>query len=183
MEFMLDRTKKYYCFAFVLYEDSHDYDYFSILDYITKNWTTYGYIEHSPEKDETKYHTHVLVQFPNKRYITAISKEIGLAENYIQPCNFIPYMRYLIHYDNEDKIHYSPNDVHGPIRLKLIKNIKGSLEEEEQAQFITDYIFKTEGHLTLYNLANFVIINGYYSCFRRNYIFFKDLLLEKNKYI
>lgn len=177
----MDRKSKHYCFAFILYKDSTTYNYDNILDYIRHNWTSYAYIEHSPELDEKKFHTHVLVQFPNKRYLTAISKEIGLEENYITPVNFIPYLRYLIHYDDEEKKQYSPNEVIGPLQKKLISLIKNSSTDEEGAQQIFNYITSTPHSLTLQELSHFVFINGLYGSFRRNYIFFKDLLLDHNK--
>lgn len=181
MEKVFDRKKKYYCFAFVLYKDSTTYSYDNIIDYIRHNWTNYGYIEHSPEVDEHKNHTHVLVQFPNKRYISAISKEIGLEDNYITPVHFIPYLRYLIHYDDEEKKQYNPHEVFGPLQYKLLSLIKNSTNEEESAQQIFNYIVSYPTQLTLQELCNYIFINGFYSSFRRNYTFFKDLLVDHNK--
>lgn len=179
---MLDRKKKYYTYAFMLYKDSLTYDYNKIIDYIIKNWDSYAYIEHEPEKDETKKHTHVLVHFDNKRYISAINKEINIGVNYIQPCNLIPYLRYLIHYDDEDKIQYSPDEVFGPLKKKLLEILqKDKMSEPEQVSCITDFIFEFDGFLTISHLIQFVLSNGCYSSFRRNYIFFKDLVLEHNK--
>lgn len=177
----MDRTKKYYCFAFILYRDSTTYNYDSIIDYIRQNWTTYGYIEHSPELDEKKYHTHVLVQFPNKRYIRAISKEIGLEDNYIQPVHFIPYLRYLIHYDDEEKTQYSPFDVKGPLQDKLMKLIQSSSADSERAENIFQYITSYKGFITLTEVSNYVYTNGLYDSFRRNYSYFKDLIYDHNR--
>lgn len=180
---MFDRKKKYYTYCFVIYKDSLTYDYNKMLDYITKNWEDYAYIEHEPEKDEKKKHTHILVHFKNKRYISAISKEIGLEENYIQPCNLVPYLRYLIHFDDEDKIQYSPYEVQGPLQPKLLEVIKSKRTEIEQVSTIVDFIVEYDGNLQLFTLSQFVLRNGCYSAFRRNYIYFKDLVLEKNKFI
>lgn len=177
----MDRTKKYYCFAFILYRDSTIYDYDSILDYIRQNWTTYAYIEHSPELDENKYHTHVLVQFPNKRYIQAISKEIGLESNYIQPVHLLPYLRYLIHFDDEEKIQYSPYDVHGTLQPKLLGLIQSSTTDSEKAESIFQYICNFKGWITIVDVSQYVYTNGLYDSFRRNYIYFKDLISDHNK--
>lgn len=177
----MDRTKKYYCFAFILYRDSTVYDYDAILDYIRQNWTTYGYIEHSPELDENKYHTHVLVQFPNKRYIHAISKEIGLESNYIQPVHFLPYLRYLIHYDDEEKTQYSPYDVKGPLQDKLLSMLSSSTSDADNAMTIFEYICSYKGLISIVNVSQFVYTNGLYDSFRRNYAYFKDLIYDHNK--
>lgn len=180
---MIDRKRKYYTFNIILYRDSLDYDYDKIIKYIVQNWSQYGYIEHQPEKDQKKVHTHVLVHFPNKRYINAISKEIGVKDNYIQPSNLIPFLRYLIHYDDEDKIQYSPYEVVGPLQEKLLEVIKSNKSETQQVSMILDYIFEYKGTLHYCTLSQFVVQNGLYSAYRRNYSFFKDLVLEHNKYI
>lgn len=180
---MFDRTKKYYTFNIVLYEDSLDYDYLKIIDYVVKNWEQYAYIEHQPEKEDSKVHIHILVHFPNKRYISAIAKELNIKDNYIQPTNLVPFLRYLIHYDDEDKMQYNPNEVHGPLQAKLMEVIKTKKNESEQVSIILDYIFEYKGILHFCTLSQFVVKNGVYSAFRRNYIFFKDLVLEHNKYI
>lgn len=180
---MFDRTKKYYTFCFILYRDSLDYDYDILIAHIVQNWTNYAYIVHSPEKDEKKEHTHVLVHFDNKRYIKAIAKELGLADNYIQPCNLIPYLRYLIHFDDEDKTQYSPYEVVGPLQSKLLTIISSKKDEVEQVSCIMSFIFEFTGFLHITDLSQFVINNGLYSAFRRNYNFFKDLVLEHNKFL
>lgn len=179
----MNRKNKYYTFCFILYKDSLTYDYSKILGYIESSWASYAYIVHSPEKDESKEHIHVLVHFDNKRYISAISKEIGLEENYIQPCNLIPYLRYLIHFDDEDKIQYSPYEVYGPLQSKLLSCIKSKKEEHEQVACIVSYIAEFTGTLHIFTLTQFVLENNLYSAFRRNYVFFKDLVLEHNRYL
>ena len=176
--------KKYYTYAMVLYKDSTTYDYQKVIDYIEKNYKYYAYIEHKPEKDQTKEHTHLLVHFDNKRYASAISKELNVGVNYIQNANLIPYLRYLIHFDDEDKIQYSIEEVHGPLFNKLKDIIsKDTKTESEQVAEIMSYIFESNEWLYVTNVAQFVLNNGCYSAFRRNYSFFKDLVLEHNRHM
>lgn len=178
---MIDRTKKFYTFNLILYKDSMDYDYEKVLNYIVQNWQRYAYIEHDPEKDETKKHTHVLVHFDNKRYISAISKELQIKDNYIQPSNLVPFLRYLIHLDDEDKIQYSPYEVKGPLQQQLLEIISSNKSSEvEQVSIITSFIFEFYGRLSVTELLQFVLRNGCYSAYRRNYAMFKDLLLDHN---
>lgn len=175
--------KKYYTYAMVLYKDSTTYDYDKVINYIEKNYKYYAYIEHKPEKDQTKEHTHVLVHFDNKRYATAISKELNVPINYIQNANLIPYLRYLIHYDDEDKIQYSPTEVNGTLTYKLIELLnKTNQTESELVAQIMSFIIDYDGWLTVTDLSQFVLMSGTYSAFRRNYSFFKDLLLDHNKH-
>ena len=175
--------KKYYTFAMVLYKDSTSYDYDKIITYIEKNYKYYAYIEHKAEKEETKPHTHVLLHFDNKRYNTGVAKELNIPSNYIVHANLIPYLRYLIHFDDEDKIQYNIEDVHGTLTSKL-KDIlsKDKKTESEQVAEIMSFIFESDKWLYITDLAQFVLRSGTYSAFRRNYNFFKDLILDHNKH-
>lgn len=175
--------KKFYTFAMVLYKDSTTYNYEKIIDYIEKNYKYYAYIEHEPETEDSKYHTHVLVHFDNKRYNTGVAKELGLAPNYIVNANLIPYLRYLIHFDDEDKKQYSVEQVHGSLapRLRDILS-KDKKTESEQVAEIMSFIFESDKWLYITDLAQFVLSNGTYSAFRRNYNFFKDLVLDHNRH-
>lgn len=175
--------QKAYTFALILYKDSLNYDYNKVIDYIEKNWKYYAYIEHQPEKDESKEHTHLLVHFDNKRYPTAISKEIGVPENYIQKANLIPYLRYLIHLDDEDKIQYSIDSVHGSLQKKLREvMLSDKMSESEQVSVICAYIFEYDDYLSHSILIDFVLQNGCYSAYRRNFLLFKELVLEHNRH-
>lgn len=178
---MKDRNKKYYTFALILYRDSLSYDFNKVISYIEKNWTTYAWIVHEPDEEVNKEHVHVLVHFDNKRYISAIAKELNIGDNYIQPCNLVPYLRYLIHFDNEEKTQYSPYEVHGSLQPRLLEVIKTKRVESEEVAIILSYISDYTGTLQLFTLTQFVLSSGVYSTFRRNYIFFKDLVLEHNK--
>lgn len=174
--------KKYYTFAMILYKDSLTYDYKKIIDYIEKNFKYYAYIYHDEDIETKKPHTHVLMHFDNKRYITALAKELNIPHNYIINVNFIPYLRYLIHFDDEDKKQYSIDDVKGTLtsRLRDIIN-KDNKTESEQVAEIMSYIFESDKWLTITDLSQFVLSSGTYSAFRRNYYFFKDLLLDHNR--
>lgn len=175
--------KKYYTFAMVLYKDSTSYDYDKIINYIEKNYKYYAYIEHDEDVDNKKVHTHVLMHFDNKRYNTGVAKELNIPSNYIINVNLIPYLRYLIHFDDEDKKQYSLDDVHGPLKLRLQEIISSNKKTEtEQVCYIISYISDSKQWLTITELSLFVIQNGCYSAFRRNYSFFKDLVLDHNKH-
>lgn len=175
--------KKYYTFAMVLYKDSTSYDYYKVINYIEKNYKYYAYIEHDEDLDNKKEHTHVLMHFDNKRYNTGVSKELNVPSNYIVNANLIPYLRYLIHYDDEDKKQYSVEQVKGTLQLRLkeiISNTKKS--ETEQVAYIISFIADYKGWLSITDLSQFVLQSGSYSAFRRNYLFFKDLILDHNRH-
>lgn len=175
--------KKYYTFAMVLYKDSTSYDYKKVIKYIEKNYKYYAYIEHEPDSESGKKHTHVLMHFDNKRYNTGISKELNIPANYIVNANLIPYLRYLIHFDDEEKRQYPIDAVKGSLAFRLreiISNDKRS--ETEQVSSIISFITDFKGWLFMTDLTQFVLLNGCYSAYRRNYTLFKDLVLEHNRH-
>lgn len=176
--------KKYYTFAMVLYKDSTSYDYKKVIKYIEKNYKYYAYIEHDEDTENKKKHTHVLVHFDNKRYNTGVAKELNIPANYIVNANLIPYLRYLIHFDDEDKKQYSIDAVHGSLVCRLREIISNDKKSEiEQVSSIISFITDYKGWLYITDLSQFVILNGCYSAFRRNYTFFKDLVLDHNRHM
>lgn len=175
--------KKYYTFAMILYKDSEVYDYNEVINYIEKNFKYYAYIEHEKDDEVKKNHTHVLMHFDNKRYNTGVSKELGVPSNYIVNANLIPYLRYLIHFDDEDKKQYSVDLVHGTLQLRLKEIISQDKKTEtEQVSYIISFITDSKSFLSITDLSLFVLQNGCYSAFRRNYLFFKDLVLDHNRH-
>lgn len=175
--------KKYYTFAMVLYKDSTSYDYYKVIDYIEKNYKYYAYIEHDKDLDNLKHHTHVLMHFDNKRYASGVAKELQVPSNYIVNANMIPYLRYLIHLDDEDKHQYSIDEVKGSLVPRL-REVASSYKksEVEQVSYIISFITDSKSFLSITELSQFVLQNGCYSAFRRNYYFFKDLVLDHNRH-
>lgn len=177
-------NKKSQAFAMVLYKDSSSYDYNAIIEYITKNYSQYAYIEHKAEKEDLKDHTHVVMYFPNKRYGTSIAKndfKSNVIDLKLVPCNLIPMLRYLIHYDDEDKIQYSIDNVKGTLVDKLEKSIMGKKSELEYLRDIVDLINDTKGKITYKVLFNYCITFNYISAYLRYYGIIKDLVIEHNQ--
>ena len=176
---MKEENYKAYTFALILYKDSEVYDYNNVIDHITLNYLKYAYIEHEPEKEETKKHTHVLIHFDNKRYRNSIASELGIPINYIQKAQLKPYLRYLIHYDDEDKIQYTYDKVHGTLKNMLIDCTKSNSEEANFSEIVL-YISKCERKITFQELTCYCLENGMYSVYRRNISAIKTLLKEHN---
>lgn len=171
--------KKYYTYAMVLYKETESYDYNEVIKYIENNYENYAYIVH--DRDDKKIHTHVLVHFKNKRYATAISKELGVPINYIEKANLIPYLRYLIHFDDEDKFQYNVDDVRGPMKKQLISILDPKLDEVEQVSIISSFIFENSDYLSHTSLLQYVLRVKCYSAYRRNFALFNQLILEHNR--
>lgn len=170
---------KFYTYAMVLYKDTETYNYNKVIKYIENNYEQYAYIVH--DKDDKKVHTHVIIHFKNKRYATSISKELGVPLNYIEKCNLIPYLRYLIHIDDEDKHLYKLDEVKGTLKDKLKTILEPKLEEVEQVSIISSYIFESNDYLTHTLLLQYILKVGCYSAYRRNFSLFNNLILEHNK--
>lgn len=167
------------CFALILYKDSENYDYNKVLEYITTSFDKYAYIEHLPEKDETKKHTHVLLYFTNKRWLSALSKELGIPQNYIQSAKLKPYLKYLIHFDNEEKIQYSIEDVKGTLNDLLVDLISDNSELNNFSEIFL-YIQSYEGKLSFTTLTSYIISKNMYSTYRRNINAIRILINEHN---
>lgn len=157
------------------------------LDFIIHNFENYIYILHDRDiKDDgeiKKEHYHVILHFPNARTIKTLSKKINVEENnfYIIK-SFTGQLRYLIHYDDDEKTRYNVEEVKGTLFMlsKFKRSIKGSQDETADVSQIYEFIFDNDiSDLTI--LLDFVLDNNLYSSFRRNYCMFKDLLSLNNR--
>lgn len=157
------------------------------LDFIIHNFENYIYILHDRDiKDDgeiKKEHYHVILHFPNARTIKTLSKKLNVEENnfYIIK-SFTGQLRYLIHYDDDEKTRYNVEEVKGTLFMlsKFKRSIKGSQDETADVSQIYEFIFDNDiNDLTI--LLDFVLDNNLYSSFRRNYCMFKDLLALNNR--
>lgn len=70
-----------------------------------------------------------MLRFKNSRWSSAICKELGIKENYIEEVKkFNNAIQYLIHYNDPDKYQYNIEDVKGNLAIKL-KDIINSIEK------------------------------------------------------
>lgn len=152
------------------------------LDYIIHNFENYIYILHDRDFNENgeikKSHYHVILHFDNARTIKTLAKKINVEENlfyHIKSLN--GQLRYLIHYDDDDKQRYEIIEVKGTLYMvsRFKKAIKGSQDEVADVSQIYEFIY-TNDNINLDDLIQFVLDNNLYSSFRRNYSMFKDLL-------
>lgn len=155
------------------------------LDFIKHNYKNYIYILHDRDikEDNTlkKAHYHVLLYFPNQKSLSALKNQLKLNDSdFYEIKSMSGQLRYLIHFDDDDKYQYSKDDVFGT-RFMLEKfnlSIKNLRSETEESSAIVEFIFD-DGVFTLYQVFQFVIDNDIYATYRRNYSMYKDLLKEK----
>lgn len=181
-------------FNLLLYPNE-DPTHASALEYIQSNYR-YASICHSrdtfTEADEKtnpehkagtlkKPHTHVVVQFTQARWRSALAKELGIPENYIDRCRSLESsLRYLVHADHSDKVQYETSEVAGPLKVVLDKCLMNVTEDERILQIcalLDDFVTP----VSVSAFVRLVCERGYYSDFRRSASVFLRLIQEHNE--
>lgn len=168
-------------FSFILYEE--DKEQMKGMNYIIQNYK-YARIYHDKDKEESgeikKPHYHIVMFVGNNpRNRKAISKEVGIKENYIEGCNKEKMLLYLIHYNNPEKTQYDIEEVDGELQKELIKIIESKTSnQKDKLEVILNKIYKEN-----YNLAQMVdycIKNNYYEVLKQNQYLITKLITERN---
>ena len=107
-----DLNKRSRLFTLVLYPDSTSYDFEEVMRNI-KSYKKWAYAMHDKDIKEDsqeikKIHYHIVIKTDNATTISALSKKLGITDNYIEKVrNERSMIRYLIHLDDSDKYHYN----------------------------------------------------------------------------
>ena len=175
--------RHYFILLYPLEDESHRL----ALNHIIKHYQ-YAFITHNQDLDSSdklkKSHIHCLVSFPNARHLSAVSKELNISDNYLQPCNsFNNSLYYLIHFNEPTKYQYSIDEVIGPLKPKLIKLINYSKLEEEEV--LTDLFNYIDSHHYLYfkTLCFYILEKGYWRFFKSNRFIISNYLDEHNNHV
>ena len=160
-------------FNILLYKNTTSYDYDEVL-FRLNEYKYYAWIEHKPESEEKRYHTHLFIHLDNACTISAIANNLGIPENFVQETKSVrSSCRYLTHIDYPDKIQYDYNDVHisTMFERKFKKNFE-DLETEEQIisnifQFIDNLHFDYHYNYALRVLIQWINLNVYDTIFKR----------------
>lgn len=164
--------KKYRCFTFVAYDDSKFYDFNTLL-FNLKTYKNWAYVKHLPESNEKVSHYHFIIKLDNATSVEGVSKKLGIPKNYIQYVrNERAMCRYLIHYDDPQKIQYNFEDIRVS-RLwerKFKKHFEDLKSEEEIIQDI--YYWISNNHYNTYQeklmyLIMWVNLSSYDSVYKR----------------
>ena len=163
-------------FSIILYKDSESYDFNECIKCI-KGYKFYAYCKHdmdlTSEGLEKKTHYHIVLKLDNASTIKALSKKIGVPENYIQNIrNERSYIRYLIHFDDEDKYQYEFEDIISSRSYQ--RYIKKCFEDKETEEQIISNINDFINHLSgvpysqaLFTLIAYVNDNAYDTIYKR----------------
>lgn len=175
-------NKRYYCVELILYLDNESH-LLLLKDLIEKYH--YAYILHDKDKNDDgtlkKPHYHLLLFFKNARWGSSILNDIDIDNpNLIEfRENKASAIQYLVHSNNLDKFQYDYTDIITDINIDLYFN-KLKNKEDTDIAIIFDYIVNYSGILYYIQLYNYVLSNGLWSSYRRNYSIIKDLVNEHN---
>lgn len=169
----------------ILYSDSKSYDFDSVFQ-IIKSYKFYAYIKHQPDNDIKKVHYHVNLFLDNPTTRHALSKKLGVPENFIESISNVRVMnRYLTHIDFPERIQYSINDVF--VSSSYFKKFKKCYDDLETESEIIDKIFsKIDDLISQFSyfdctkiLLKWCSDNCYESIFKKYYVLFLDYLKGK----
>ena len=184
---MEDTKGRYRLFSIIVYEDSESYNINDILFNI-KSQKYYAYIIHNKDKDKKglilKNHYHIIIRLENASTIDALSKKLGVPSNYIQRIkNERAYIRYLIHFDNQEKYQYQLEDIMCSryYQRKIMKAFEDLETEEDIIIKIYDKIdklnsLKLDKRESIFQLIQFVNVNCYDTIYKRYRQEFLNLL-------
>lgn len=169
-------------FNILLYKDTTSYKYKDVI-FKLNEFKYYAYIEHKPETDEKKEHTHLFIHLDNACTISAVANNLGIPKNFVQETKSVrSSCRYLTHIDYPNKIQYDYKDVHisTMFERKFKKNFE-DLETEEQIinnifEFIDNLHFDYTYNYAMRVLIQWVNLNVYDTIFKRYRSEFLDYL-------
>lgn len=147
----------------------------------------YALICHDKDTDEKgelkKAHWHVVINFKEARWRTAVAKDLGITPNYIREIgNEEKALEYLIHFNEEDKHQYSVSEVEGPLKKKLERYIQqDDTPEEDKVEGMINYILSQEKRVKVADFALYCAQKGVWDVFRRSSVIFIKILEEHNR--
>ena len=177
-------TKKYRHFMFLMYKDSSTYNYDDVLFDLKGSFKNYAYIEHRPEDNEKKVHTHLILSLDNPRSISGLSKRVGIAPNYIQPIKSLrASCRYLTHIDDDEKTRYELSDV--KVSSSFSRKFYGAYDDLKTEEDVIDDIYLFIDSLSgneykdaIKQLIKFVNSQAYDTIYKRYRYEFQDYLKD-----
>lgn len=174
-----DLNKRTRLFILVLYPDSTSYDFEEVMRNI-KSYKKWAYALHDKDiKEESqelkKIHYHIIIKTDNATTISALSKKLGINDNYIEKVrNERSMIRYLIHLDDTDKFHYEKDIIKSSkLYSRFVQKCFDDLEDEPTQlsniySFITDLKDKEKSiHNATFLLIQYVNMNCYDTIYKR----------------
>jgi hypothetical protein len=172
-------------FMLLLYPE--DLSHVKALEEIKRSFD-YAVILHDKDELENeenkKSHWHVIITVGNnKRWNTALAKELKIEPNYIQKIrNIDRALEYLIHLNDDDKYQYSIDDVEGTLKNRLKANINSADKTEgEKISEMIDTIENEDEKITFTYFSRYCAENGLWDVYRRSAVIINKVIDEHNK--
>lgn len=178
-----EKTSKSRVYCLLLYPDCEAH--MQALAVIQRSYD-YALILHDRDKLENgemkKSHYHVVVRFTQARWASAICKELGIEENYIEKARSFPNaLMYLVHFNDSDKEQYGIDEVKGTLQSRLKQEVsKIDKTEGEKVLELIDYIDSIAEPIPYNELIRYCADNGYFSELRRSAVLWVKALEEHN---
>ena len=181
-------NKRFYNFTLVIYEDDSAFD---TQMFNLAQETSIIYIRHDKDIDDEgndkKPHYHFVLKLKNACTISALSKRVGVSENMIEPVkkSMNGCLRYLVHYGNDDKFQYNPEDVKSnddKLLRKFLDLVTKDTPEADKVESIEDYILNYDKgqYIEWPILGRYVRKINMWDAFRRNAWYFSKLVDSHN---
>lgn len=136
------------------------------------------------EGETKKPHYHVYIEFPNPRYISGVSSELGIDEHLIQFCdNKKAYWEYMLHWGTHGgagKYTYDVDDFIGALKSTAINALTNEPPEVKFTKLFM-YIKSYDGYLTYSLICEWAIDNGYIGFVLSKCNQIKELIYDHNK--
>lgn len=130
--------------------------------------------------EKKKAHWHVVLKFKNAIWNTALAKELGIPDNYLEQCRSLDdSLLYLVHYGKDEKHQYEFEKVFGPLALKLA-TLLADTDEGTRVMQIHDIIVNSPGPIGYSELLRKATAAGLYGDLRRMGTFAVGLMREHN---
>ena len=140
-----------------------------------------GESENHVAGEPKKEHWHVVLKFPQARWNTALSDELGIPINYFQKCaNFDAACLYLVHANAENKHQYDPAALFGTL-VHVVNKLLADDDEGVRVLEIVKQIDARPGRASYRDILVWACKNGYYGEFRRLGIGVSALIREHNE--
>ena len=169
---------RYRIFFVELYHDTEDYDYQEVVRNL-KSLGEYAYITHDKDTFEDgtlkKIHDHWIVKRDNAMSGKAFYKKTGIPLKFCQEVkNERSCIRYLIHFDEIDKYHYSFDEIRtsGKYQRTVSKAFLDKESDEEILANIYNFIYDLKNKVdnkieATYYLLQYVNSNCYDTIYKR----------------
>ena len=131
-----------------------------------------------------KAHFHFILRCKNPRYKSGIAKELDIEPRFIDETSSLQgSAKYLLHFGDDTKYQYSPDDLVGNLKgdvLKLIENGE-KISDCDFFFMLLDFLDSTHRRVTVRDVGVFLATNGGYKYFKCNFNICRELMYEHNE--